>query len=182
MTAPTSIMNLQAIMDGLLQCLCEAAATRPFPPQHCCFRVGDEIAHDADLFADLCCEGLGYVTLGDIYPVVDSFPEQSIVTQANQVCSFPSWAVSLKMGLVRCAPVGTNESMPTCVDWNAAAVQGVFDAQSLASAACCFKAAWLEAEPGLSFVIGPNSTTTPQGGCVERFVTVQVQTTVCPAC
>lgn len=179
---PTPIQRLTDIAEDLLACLCAAAERRPRPPQHCCFRVGDEVAHDADMFTDLCCEGLAYVSVGEIYPVVDSFPEQSIVTQADQVCSFPSWAVNLKAGIVRCAPVGTDLAMPTCSDWNSAAFQNMYDAQSLASAVCCFKQNWLQLEPGLSVVIGPNATTNPQGGCMERYITIQVQTTVCPAC
>ncbi len=179
---PTPIQRLTDIAEALLTCLCTAAEARPRPPQHCCFRIGEEVAHDADMFTDLCCEGLAYVSVGDIYPVVDSFPEQSIVTQADQVCSFPSWAVNLRAGIVRCAPVGTDTTMPTCAEWNVAALQNMYDAQSLASGVCCFKQDWLQLEPGLSVVIGPNSTTVPQGGCVERFVTIQVQTTVCPTC
>lgn len=178
----TPIMNLQGLAEIFLSCLCNAVATRAKPPLHCCFRLGDEIAQDADLYADLCCQGLAYVSLGEIYPVVNSFPEQSIVTQADQVCAIPSWAVSLRAGIIRCAPVGTNTTMPTCADWNAAMTQHILDAQSLAEAACCLKAGWIQVEPGLSFVIGPSSTTTPQGGCTERSITVQVQTIVCPDC
>jgi hypothetical protein len=182
--APSPVSHLQEIMDTLLACLCEAAASRPGAPQHCCYRVGQQVAHDADMFTDLCCEGLAYVSLGEIYPVVDSFPEQSIVTQANQVCSFPSWAVSLKAGIVRCVPtMGETElSMPSCTDWNTAVVQQIYDVQSLAEATCCFKQTWYSDQPGMSVVIGPNSSTDPEGGCVERFVTLQVQTTVCPDC
>ncbi len=176
------IQRLEDISTILLSCLCEAASGRANPPMHCCLRIGQEVVHDADLFTDLCCEGLAYVSLGDIFPVVASFPEESIVTQANQVCSFPSWAVSMRMGIIRCSPVGTDTAMPTCEDWTAAALQGMVDAQSLASAACCFKQAWLVLEPGLSVVISRNSTSSPQGGCVERFITIQVQTTVCPTC
>lgn len=180
---PSPIQHLEDMMATMLACLCEATAARPSPPQHCCYRIGPEVAYDADIYTDLCCEGLAYVSLGDVYPVVDSFPEQSIVTQANQVCSFPSWAVNIKAGIIRCVPVGTDTEMPSCTDWNAAMVQHIFDTQSLASAACCFKQAWVfDVEPGMSVVIGPNSTTTPQGGCVERFITLQVQTSVCPAC
>jgi hypothetical protein len=175
------IQRLQDIATLLLDCLCTAVSGNANPPAHCCLRVGDQVVHDADISTDLCCEGLAYVTVGDIFPVVDSFPEQSIVSQANQVCSFPSWAVNLRMGIVRCAPVGGN-LMPTCAEWTATTIQNLVDAQSLATAACCFKENWLILEPGLSVTIGPNSTVPPQGGCLERFVTLIAQTTVCPAC
>lgn len=177
------IVGLADIAELMLSCLCEAASGRANPPAQCCYRVGEEIAHDADAYTDLCCAGLAYVTVLDIYPVVDSFPEQSIVTQADWRCSIPSWAISLKAGIVRCAPTG-GLSMPTCADWTAAAQQGFLDAQSLAQAACCFKQSWQSSRQGrgLSVVIGPNSTSTPLGGCVERNITMQVQTTVCPTC
>lgn len=175
------IENLDEIATLLLSCLCEAASGGPNPPASCCLRIGTEIAHDADMFTDLCCEGLAYVSIGSIYPVVGSFPEQSIVTQANQVCSFPSWAVSLRAGIIRCVPTG-GEEMPTCDAWTSATLQNLADAQTLARTVCCFKGAWYDLEKGMSVVIGPNDTSNPLGGCVERFVTLQVQTTVCPSC
>jgi hypothetical protein len=176
------IQDLETLATTFLSCLCQAVTGQSDPPKHCCLRVGEEVVHDADLFVDLCCEGLAYVSVGDIYPVVDSFPEQSVVTQANQVCSFPSWAVTLKAGIVRCAPTGTDTTMPTCDDWTAAAVQSMEDAQSLATAACCLKSAWAVTQPGMSIVINPNTVTGPEGGCLERSVTVQVQVPNCPGC
>ena len=178
------ITHLQTIAETLLSCLCEAVSGAANPPQNCCFRVGDNVTMDADLYTDLCCEGLAYVSLGEIYPVVDSFPEHSIVTQANQVCSFPSWAISLKAGIIRCVPVGTDTTMPTCADWNSTALQQMVDAESLARAACCFKQAWITSEAGIgmSVVIGSNTGTAPEGGCVERSITLQVQTINCPEC
>lgn len=178
------IQHLTTITETLLSCLCEAVSGAANPPQNCCLRVGDEVVHDADLFTDLCCEGLAYVSVGEIYPVVDSFPEQSIVTQANQVCSFPSWAISLRIGIVRCAPVGTDSTMPTCAEWTEAAMQQLVDAESLARAACCFKQSWQNSSVGLgmSVVLGPISVNPPEGGCMERFMSLQVQTPNCPAC
>ena len=182
MTGP--ITHLDTIVETLLSCLCEAVSGAANPPQNCCLRVGEEVVADADLYTDLCCEGLAYVSLGEIYPVVDSFPEHSIVTQANQVCNFPSWAISLKMGIIRCIPTGTDTTMPTCADWTAAAMQQLVDAQSLARAACCFKASWIFSEPGtgMSVVIGSNIGGQPEGGCIERSVSLQVQTINCGTC
>lgn len=182
MAAP--IVRLSDMATLLLNCLCQAVSGNADPPTHCCLRVGDQVAHDADLTTDLCCEGLAYVSVGDIFPVVDSFPEQSIVTQADQKCSFPSWAVNLKMGIIRCAPVSSTDgfNMPTCADWTTAALQSLVDAQSLAAAACCFKENWLVLEPGFNVVIGVNSAAVPNGGCMERSLTLIAQASVCPEC
>ena len=181
---PEPVRYLDELAAMLLNCLCEAVQLRPEPPQHCCLRVGDQVIHDADVFTDLCCEGLAYVTVGVIYPVVDSFPEKSIVRQADQICSFPSWGVGLKAGILRCLPTGETLSMPTCEAWTQAALQNIYDAQSLASAACCFKQTWLSDERGmgLSIVIEDNATGSTQGGCIERAISITVQTTVCPTC
>jgi hypothetical protein len=178
----TPVQHLDAIMETLLSCLCEAVSGNPNPPQKCCFRIGEQVAHDADLFSDLCCEGLAYVALGDIYPVFGPFPEPGEVDQANRACSFPSWAINVRMGILRCTPVGTDTTMPTCAEWNTAAFQQIYDVQSLATAACCFKRSWVAAQPGMSVVIGTNSTTVPEGGCVERFIGMQIQTINCPDC
>lgn len=178
------IVRLDDMATLLLSCLCQAVSGNANPPMNCCLRVGDQVVHDVDLTTDLCCEGLAYVSVGDIFPVVDSFPEQSIVSQANQKCSFPSWAVNLKMGIIRCAPVGdpNNFNMPTCADWTAAALQSLVDAQSLATAACCFKENWLILEPGFNVVIGINSQVAPNGGCMERTVSLIAQASACPEC
>lgn len=181
--ATTPILNLEAISETLLSCLCNAVAVRPNPPAHCCFRIGEQISHDADIFGDLCCQGLAYVALGTIFPVINSFQQRSIAgTQANDVCAIPSWSVGYKLGIVRCSPVGTDTTMPSCADWNAAATQEWADAQSLAEAVCCFRAAWKIADPGMSMLIAQSNPTSPQGGCYERFITVEIQTENCPEC
>jgi hypothetical protein len=178
----TPITNLQGMAEMLLSCLCNAVAANPNPPLHCCFRIGEEVAQDADIFGDLCCQGLAYVTVGEIFPVINNFPDPSPLLQANQVCSIPSWAISMKMGIIRCSPVGTDTTMPSCTDWNAAFTQQMYDAQSLATAACCFKESWQTVDLGMSVVIGSSTATTPQGGCSERSLGIQAQTTVCPEC
>jgi hypothetical protein len=77
------------LMNTILSCLCEQAARAPNPPAICCFRVGVEIPHDAGINEDQCCEGIGYVALGDTYPSAVSFPEQDIIRQADAKCTFP---------------------------------------------------------------------------------------------
>lgn len=175
------IMRLEQIGTMLLSCLCTAATGAANPPQHCCLRIGDEIIQDADIDSDLCCEGLAYVSFGNIYPVSDGFPEPDVSRQATARCSFPSWGVDLRMGIMRCAPVG-GEHMLTCEDWTAMTLQSLADAQTLAEAACCFRSDWMSLELGLPVILGTISTTPPIGGCIERFTTIQVQTPNCPSC
>lgn len=169
---------VSVLMDQLLACLCEQAALQPNPPQNCCFRVGTEIAHDAGINEDLCCEGLAYVALGDTYPSSDSFPEQDIVRQANAHCAPPTWAQVFKVGIIRCVPVGDQFNPPSCAEWNEAARQNVIDAQTLRRVACCMRDFVVNNGGiffGMSFVIERQSQGNPQGGCVERSMTLTAQ-------
>lgn len=170
------------LMDMLKECLCDAFSDHPSPPLHCCFRVGTEVAHDVALYGDLCCDGLAYVALGDIYPSSSSFPEQDIIRQANTVCAPPAWAVHFKLGVIRCSPVGTLQDMPTCAEWEAAAQINVMDARALRIAACCIRNQIVVAEGqmlGMSVVLERQVQGNPLGGCVERSFSIAIQIPNC---
>jgi hypothetical protein len=163
-----------------LSCLSDAVTGVPNPPANICYRIGSEIAHDVDLVRDLCCEGLAYVSLGDTFPSSDSFPEQDIVRQANTVCAPPSWAQEFRLGIIRCVPVVIDDfgSMPTCEDWNTAALQNMWDSVALRRAACCIRNFFTDDSGffmGMSVVIGRQSQGTPLGGCVERSLAISLQ-------
>lgn len=151
-------------------------------PGEICFRLGSEVPHDADMISDLCCIGLAYVSLGDIWPSSASFPEQDINRQASAVCYPPAWGVQWKAGIIRCAPVGgENGSQPTCEEWTSAYLKAVADAQALRRISCCFRAAvrGTQAFRGLGVVIERQVQGPVQGGCVERYVNISVQMQNC---
>lgn len=163
----------------LLACLCEQTQLQPNPPQHCCYRVGTEIAHDAGPWADMCCEGIAYVALGDTFPSSQSFPEPDQVRQANTQCAPPSWAQVFRVGIIRCAPMGDDQgNPPTCEDWNAAFAQNVYDGLTLRRAQCCMRD-WIRSNEGLflgmSVVMDRQVQGSPLGGCVERYFTITIQ-------
>lgn len=169
---------VSALMDELLACLCDNANAQPNPPAICCFRVGTEIAHDAGILEDQCCEGIGYVALGDTYPSSDSFPEADIVRQANAVCAPTTWAQVFQVGIIRCAPVGNEFRGPNCIEWNAAARQNVVDSQTLRRVACCMRNFMTQNNDlflGMSLVIDRQIQGNPQGGCVERTMKITAQ-------
>lgn len=178
--------QVNQILDWAMLCLTTAVTGNPNPPAHFCRRLDLQVAHDADLYDDLCCEGLAYVSFGDIAPSWDGFPEPAIVTQANYgACGIPAWAVAFRMGIVRCIPVGTDATMPTCADWDAASRQQADDAQALRAATCCLRQTIVgnsEAPGpfwGMSVVIGLQQQVQLQGGCVERNVEITVQIPNC---
>ena len=154
-------------------------------PNSTCYRVSTQIPFDMDKYQDMCCQGLGYVAIGGTWPSSDQFPEQDIQRQAQAVCSPPSWAQEIRMGLVRCVPVvtqgpgGEQGDMPTCAEWTAAAIENMWDTVVLRRAMCCFRAAIRDnLNPfwdGMSIVIDRQIQGPPLGGCIERYQTATVQ-------
>jgi hypothetical protein len=178
--------QVNAILDMAEQCLTQALNANPNVPANICRRLDLQVAWDADLYTDLCCEGLAYVSFGDIVPSWTGFPEPAITNQANWgACSPPSWGVSFRMGVVRCVPVGTDSTMPTCTEWRDASTQQAHDAQALRAATCCLRQAIVAATDaagpfwGMSAVIGQQGQLQLQGGCVERNAEITVQIPNC---
>lgn len=174
---------LTNVMDAIVACINTSLADHPDPPSIVGRRIGVEIPHDASVWGgDLCCQGLAYVALGDLYPSSSSFPEQDINRQANTACAPPTLAAQFKIGIIRCSPVGTAEQMPTEVEWAAAASTNIYDAWALWKVACCVRN-WLKAESGallgMSAVLERQNQGTPQGGCVERYFMASVQIPNC---
>lgn len=180
MTAPqieAAHPYLGPLMNAALACLCEQSSLIPNPPAHCCFRVGTEVIHDAGFSEDQCCEGIAYVALGDVFPSSEDFPEQDIVRQATANCPPAAWGVYLKVGIIRCIPVGGFNPLP-CSDWNQAALQNIYDTAALMKTSCCIRDFVVAGEPkftGWSVVIDRHVQGNPLGGCVERSFTMSIQ-------
>lgn len=169
----TSFDMVSEISAAMLNCLCTSVAVNPNPPLHCCYRVGTEPVHDISLEGtDLCCEGLAYVLLRDNYPSVESFPDNDIVRQADQICVPPAWAVQFRLGIVRCVP-----TVSDCTENNAAFTQNLYDMQSINATVCCFRD-WFRSTTmymGMSLVIERQTQGSTSGGCTERYVNLTVQ-------
>jgi hypothetical protein len=167
----TFISQLSA---ALLNCLCAAVSGNPDPPDHCCYRVGTEPVHDIDLETqvDLCCEGLAYVLLRDVYPSSESFPENDIVRQIQGSCAWPAWAIGFRIGIVRCAP-----TVSDCDVNNEAFIQNIYDVQSINETVCCFREFIRTSElfAGYNLVIERQVQGSTSGGCTERYVNLVAQ-------
>ncbi|HSJ75010.1 MAG TPA: hypothetical protein VK899_02325 [Gemmatimonadales bacterium] len=159
---------------ALLSCLCTAVSGNPGAPQHCCYRVGTEPVHDVDLETniDLCCEGLAYVLLRDVYPSSESFPDNDIVRQAQSQCAWPAWGVGFRVGIVRCAP-----TVSDCTVNNEAFLQNLYDVQSINATVCCFREFVRTSDvfTGMSLVIERQTQGSTSGGCTERYVNMVAQ-------
>lgn len=162
--------------EALLSCLSVAVSGVPGTPQHIAYRVGTEIAADTGQTIDICCEGLAYVALGDIWPS-KGFPDPDIAPQANVPCAPPGWGVAFKVGIIRCVPTGDVEP-PTDTEWATAFTQNLWDAQALRRTECCFRN-WVRSREdallGMSIVMGNQIQGPVQGGCIERFFMISAQ-------
>lgn len=182
-------MTDSAITIGNLMMSCLQGAVNNMDsairPGEVCFRIGSEVAFDADQFTDLCCLGLAYITpLDQQTSGGTSFPEQEIVRQAQARCAPPAWGFQWKAGIARCVPVngpGGDGTMPTCTQWTEAYVKNLADAQALRQFVCCFRQAFLSTPEflGMSIVIERQVQGPVQGGCVERSVTMWTQVINC---
>ena len=180
---------LTCLSNAIATVTAAAAAAGPgyewSAPQQVCYRVSTQIPFDIDKYQDLCCQGLGYVAIGGTWPTANQFPEQDIQRQAETSCFPPAWGQEVRMGLVRCVPVGTQGTgaaefgMPTCTEWTAAAIENMWDSVVLRKAMCCFRAAIRNNAndffEGMSFVIDRQIQGPPLGGCVERYVSATIQ-------
>lgn len=163
---------------ALLGCLCTAVSGMPAAdrPRNCCYRVGTEPVHDVELNEmgprDLCCEGLAYVLLGDVYPSSESFPDNDIVRQVQGKCPWPSWGVAFRMGIVGCMP-----TMFDCAPNNAAFTTNLYRMQALNEAVCCFFdfVRLSDTFVGMNLVIQRQVQGSTSGGCTERYVNLTAQ-------
>lgn len=152
----------------LLDCLRGAVTgTHPNPPLHFSLRIGEEIAQDLSQYDDLCCEGLAYVKIMNTYPS-DNFPEPN---DTYTPCGANQWAVDLELGVLRCAPVGTIDYVPTDADWTAAVEQVAHDQAALRQAVACFRD---QLEPGTPWIPRAGTSISPQGGCTGSTQVVTV--------
>lgn len=171
--------DLVSTLSGqLLSCLCTAVSGMPAEhrPMHCCYRVGTEPVHGVSLDPlnpeDLCCEGLAYILLRDVYPSTESFPDADIVRQVQGNCAWPAWAVGLRMGIVGC--ITTSDD---CTDNNADFTANLYRMLAINQAVCCFRE-YIRTSPvfgGMSLVIERQVQGSTTGGCTERYVNLVAQ-------
>lgn len=150
------------IQAALLGCLEDAAANLTNPPAIVAPRYGEQVVFDMAQNADLCCEGFGWVRLGN------ATPESADPAGCGMI-----WQLELEMGLVSCAPMGDDEFIvtePEHVVANATIAEGFM---ALRAAICCFRdlRMW-------DFKVGTWQPAGPAGGCMGSSVTLTVQVIV----
>ncbi len=150
-------------LTALRDCLCEAAN-----PQLCqCTVLPGELVS-----IDYCTEcsggvcGQGWVRLESAFPST-VFPMQDTDATLGRSCG-KVLAITVELGMVRCAPVGDAQGNPPSTDqWEAASIQQMTDMAAMRTAIqCCF--------PHELTVLGAYTPVGPAGGCVGGHWSVAV--------
>ncbi len=158
----------------LLDCYRQELAKLESPPQHIGLRPGAVVDFLLSTNDDECCEGLAWVRPAAFFPSSTVFPNQD---QIGQKQGTTGWAVTLEMGIVRCAPTPDENSIPSDDDWDEV-TQAVMDGvAAMRRAICCFIAQGINRAQNL--VPGTWEPVSVQGGCVGGILPVTLRGPAC---
>lgn len=156
------------IAQQLLTCLESAYATSTNEaPGEICLRVG-QVPFSIGTNEDLCCTGLAWVRIVQIYPS-SVFPVQD---QTVIPCPGSQYAVELEMGAVRCLPDHGAKSGASCDEWTASFLEVDEDAAVMRQALCCMRDNLDTGFTGDTFLAGAWQPIDGQGGCIGGTMNV----------
>lgn len=166
------------IAAQLAQCLAVEAAKVPNPPASprvVCLRPGDRVDLLLSQNEDECCTGLMWVRWNRIFPAGTSFPSADNLTYP---CGILRWGIEFELGAVRCAPIGTVESLPSCEEWEETTLGVYDDGAAIRRALCCYMAG----NPNVPVSVGDGLPMTTEGGCVgvTYSITIAADNCDCP--
>jgi hypothetical protein len=136
-------------------------------PAQICLRHGQQVIPSLGTTTDECCNGLAWVRLASVEPLMD-------VTDPNAMCTSSQRRVTYELGAVRCLPWGTKEAPPTCAQWTEVAMLTDGDREAMEAAICCARPILGGGyRPVLAGVYQPYG---PDANCVggTQLVTVEV--------
>lgn len=174
-------MAVDRLMDAataMHQCLCDtvnSAIPVDDRPQRCTLIATPDFEMGVAQLEDMCRCGTAYVRI-DSYVPTDEFPQaQQVATN----CTPSQWALTLELGIMRCPPIGTSETLPSDAEWLAYTQRIMADAQVMRQAVfCCFG----PATPNRKYLLGSWVPVGPEGLCGGGKMTIQVQIIACNEC
>lgn len=146
-------------------------------PGNFCFRAGEEISEDIDPITgeDLCCEGLGWVRVGDTFPS-SNFPEPDPIT----IKCFPvGWGQILEVGLLGCYKPGGTPAMADCAQHTEQGVLDMARLRVIKNALCCFGNSDFIKKRGRLWTVTSIAVSGPRGNCISRVAQIVVQIPKC---
>lgn len=157
----------------LLACLEEQFNLLPAAvrPMHYEKIAGTIFIEDMDPFSseDKCCQGTGWVRIGDTFPS-RSFPDPDIFDSG--ACDPQGWAQVIDLGVARCYPGSGEIEGPSVSDHQAAVAQDVLDLRTIKKAICCWAKIMIPKRN--SYQITSISVTPLSGTCISRIAQVVV--------
>lgn len=158
----------------LLECFEQELAKVDDPPMHTQLRPGLNVATYITENRDEACEGLGWVRPESFFPSSSAFPAQD-ETPASGVTR--AWAITLELGVVRCAPRPEANEVPSAEEWDTVTQAVMDDAAAMRRAICCF----IEAGRGRQkrVLAGAWQPLNVEGGGVGGVMSVTVQGPAC---
>jgi hypothetical protein len=168
------------IANMFMVCLQEQFPHAGLPtPGNFCMIAGEAISEDIDpiVGTDLCCEGMGWVRIGDRYPS-SNFPAPDPVLKG---CLPVAWAQPMDIGLLGCYQPGGEPHMASCEEKTEQAVFDLERLNVLNQVACCFQDK-LKDDPnmrGKLWTVTGLTVSGPRGNCISRIMSVVVQIGKC---
>lgn len=165
---------------SLLDCL-QAQFNTPIDsldvPGHFFLQTGEQISEDIDPVngGDLCCEGAGWVRIGDTYPS-SSFPAPDDTTKG---CFPTGWAQVLEIGLLGCYVPGGQVAMASDAQRNQAAFEDAARLMTIKNAICCWGNGLKSTNRGRLWFVQSIAVSGPRGNCISRVGTILVSAPKC---
>lgn len=168
---PVADPMVMPLARELLECLAQELDKVANPPTYVQLRPGTVVDHLLSTSEDECCEGLAWVRPASFYPASAVFPVQDTSPLPKGV---GAWAITLEMGVIRCAPTPDANRIPTGDEWDATTQAVMDDAAAMRRAFCCFAQGRIKTTiPGLW------SPVSVQGGCVGGILPLTVRGPAC---
>lgn len=158
-------MEALDIMANIQECFCAQLALGPNPPDQCCLVAGRPAIAE-------CCAGVAWVRMKNIYPT-STFPARS---QKAERCIHPVWAISIELGILRCAPETCGPLANPCCDAEFdAVVQLLADRDAMVRTLSCCLQGVPDAPQLDEIVFGSWDIHDATGGCIGSTMDATVR-------
>lgn len=166
------------LAEALLECLGQEVAKVENPPQYLGLRPGTQVDHLLSMHEDECRCGKAWVRVVSFAPSSGIFPNQDTEPIKGAAAGTKQWAITLEMGVVRCAPTPNAGSIPTDAEWGGVTQAIMDDAAAMRRALCCFIDN--DGDPRKRMVVpGAWEPAPVEGGCVGGVMTLTVAGSAC---
>lgn len=166
------------LAEALLECLGQEIAKVEDPPRFLGLRPGTQVDHLLSMHDDECCSGKAWVRVVSFAPSSGVFPNQDVEWVKGASAGALAWAITLEMGVVRCAPTPGPNAIPSDVEWGGVVQAIMDDAAAMRRALCCF----IDNDGDTrkrQVVPGTWEPAPVEGGCVGGVMTLTVKGPAC---